>query len=224
MAGDPFAYTPERGMLNYDWSGIYVGGHAGGVHAATDWTFTAPTEAFDQSRQGFIGGAQAGVQKQWGGLVLGAEVAYAWTSLEESSQSILDPGTSRTSDINNLLLVTGKLGAAYENMLGYAKAGWASADVELRSSITGGPVTTTSSGRENGWTAGVGFDYGLTPNISIGVEYDYVRLAVGDRDQIPTPSGVAGNRVTEAGVDMQMLVARLNFKFGGARPEPVPMK
>ena len=45
-------------------------------------TLTLPEQS-----HAFAGGAQLGLQKQWGRLVLGAEAAYTWTDLEETSAS-----------------------------------------------------------------------------------------------------------------------------------------
>ena len=135
----------------------------------------------------------------------------------------MTPGTTLSSQMGNLLLVTGKVGYAYENYLAYFKGGYAAADVDFRSGITGGAVTTTSSSREHGWTAGIGIDYAISPRISVGVEYDYVRLNVSDRDQIPTLAGLPGSQVVNGGIDVQMVLARLNFKFG-PRVDTGPMK
>ena len=215
---DPYAYSPEPAPLYYDWTGIYIGGHAGLATAGVDWTFTSPTERFDQRATGFVGGAQIGVQKQWSSIVIGAEVSYTWTDLSETSGSVLAPGTSRTNEVNNLLLATGRFGFVWQNVLAYWKGGYATADVALRSSIAGtGIETTSSSAREQGWVAGLGIDYGLTPHISIGVEYDYVHFNIGTRDQVPTAVGPAGSQAN-GGIDLQTVMARLNFRFGSSVP------
>ena len=60
--------------------------------------------------------------------------------------------------------------------------------------------TASSSAREQGWVAGLGIDYGLTPHISIGVEYDYVHFNIGTRDQVPTAVGPAGSQAN-GGID-----------------------
>jgi outer membrane immunogenic protein len=217
--GEPVLISP----LPYNWSGVYVGGHAGGANSRVEWTFTTPTETLDQGNNAFIGGAQAGLQWQWSNLVLGAEVMYSWASLEDSSGAALQPGISLTSEVNNLLLVTGKVGYAYENYLAYAKGGWARADVDFRSTVTAtGALATSSSGRENGWTAGVGLEYAISQHINIGVEYDYIRLNVDPRTQVAGPAGVAGSTAIDAGVDIQTVMARLNFKFGPRPPEAAP--
>ena len=225
MPRDRYAHVPyDPAFQPYDWSGVYIGGHVGAAHVATEWTFTGPTERLDQSQVSFAGGGQVGVQKQWGRTVVGIEVSYTWLDAEQTTGSAAIAGSSRTSDMANLLLATGRLGYAQDRMLAYAKGGFATADIDFRSSLTGtGTVTTSSSGREHGWVAGVGLDYALTDNISIGVEYDYIRLNVSGRDQVATPAGLAGSTIGEAGIDIQTVLARLNFKLG-SRAEALPLK
>src|SRR5262245_26965486 len=169
---DVYAYA-EPLAIPYNWSGIYVGGHAGGATAGVDWTITKPIEQVGIRHNGFAGGAQVGVQKQWGQAVLGAELSYTWTDLTGTSSSNVILGATRTSELNNLFLATVRLGATWQNMLAYGKGGYASADVALRSSLTD-TIAFSSGGREQGWVAGLGFDYGIRPDIVIGVEYDFI--------------------------------------------------
>jgi outer membrane immunogenic protein len=190
----------------YDWSGFYLGGHLGGANVATDWTINT-REQVDQSSTGFAGGAQLGLQKQLDKVVLGVEVSYTWLDAEESSGSAIFTGATRSSDVTDLFTVTGRLGFAYENMLAYAKGGYASADVELRSATPVAALSFSTSERENGWIAGFGLDYGLTSSISIGVEYDYIRFNVGG-------TTIGTNTISDADVDIQSITGHLNFKFG----------
>lgn len=216
-ARDPFAYVPPGDpMAGYDWTGIYVGGQLGAAHSSTKWFFNGTLDDLSQGDTAFAGGAHAGLQKQWGRIVIGADVAYTWVDLEASKPSTLVANTSLSSEVSNLLLVTGKLGYTWDWMLAYAKAGYATGDVDFRTT-TAGVVTTSTSERESGWTAGIGIDYALLSNIILGVEYDYVRLNVSGRDQGTAPP----TQISDAGVDIQMVMARLTFKFG-PRPEPMP--
>src|ERR1700730_2646370 len=84
---DPYAYTPGPTAGEYDWSGIYVGGHVRGASAAWDWDFTNPTERIESHHTGVVGGAQAGIQKQWNSKLLGIEVSYTWSDLGTTSGS-----------------------------------------------------------------------------------------------------------------------------------------
>lgn len=56
----------------------------------------------------------------------------------------------------------------------------------------------------------------------LGVEYTYVKFNA-DRDQIPVALP-AGTQVHDTGIDIQSVTARLSFKFGGGRPEPIAVK
>jgi outer membrane immunogenic protein len=208
---DPYAYQPCCATQEYNWSGFYVGGHAGAAYSQIEWTIT-PGVREDQSDTLFAGGAHAGLQYQWKRFVAGFEVSFTWADTEFSSGSNIPPGTRVATSLSNLILATGRFGYAYERWLAYAKAGYATADVDWRSTV--GLATTLSNGREHGWTAGIGVDMVITPRISIGVEYDYVRF---NADHL-NPAGA----IADAGVDIQLFMARLNFRFG--RDEPPDVK
>src|SRR5262245_18929016 len=192
---DPYAYTPGV-ALDYNWSGIYFGGHAGGAVAEWKWTAALTGEPTKHNDAGSAGGAQVGLQKQWDWIVVGAEVAYTRMDLASTKPSVFVAGTSLSSHASDLLLVTGRLGFAWQHILAYVKGGYANADV----SFTG--IGVTASKRADGSVAGLGLEFGVTPNITIGAEYYWVKL------------NASGNGVIDASVDVQTLTGRLNFKFG----------
>lgn len=209
------AYMPV--FQTYDWSGFYLGGQLGAAHVGNEFVFSPPAERIEQSDAAFAGGAFLGLQKQWSWLVIGAEVSYVWLDSEQSSASVLTPGTTLTSNVTNLLLVTGKLGFANDRMHAYFKGGYASADIDFRSRVTATGVVTASSGqREDGWTAGLGYEYALTDQLIIGAEYDYVHFNTEARTQ-------AGLTFANGEFDIQKVMARLTFKLGH-RTEVVPYK
>jgi outer membrane immunogenic protein len=213
---DPYSYLPEAIIVDYSWSGIYIGGHAGGAHTEFEWLFTGSNEPFEKAHSAFIGGVHGGLQRQWGRIVLGAEVSYSWTDTNVTITSPITPAATGSVEVSDLFMVAGRFGVAHDNLLAYAKAGYATADVEFRSGVT------TSSSRDHGWVGGLGLEYGLTPQISLGLEYNYVRL----NHEAGAPAALAGlgtGSIEDAGIDMQSVVARLNFKFG-RRDEPVPLK
>ena len=79
--------------------------------------------------------------------------------------------------------------------------------------------TTTSvildAARETRWGAviGVGLEYGFTPNWSVGVEYDH--MFMGNRNvSFTTPAGLLST-VDRVGQDVDIVTARLNYRFGG---------
>ncbi|HJU32414.1 MAG TPA: outer membrane beta-barrel protein [Hyphomicrobiaceae bacterium] len=231
MPSGPRPYTPVYApdlapTITYDWSGLYFGGQIGGANSRIEWTYSPIAEEFSQSHTAFAGGGHVGLQKQWSLFVFGAEASYLWMDQEESTVSFIDPTTRVSSNVRNLMLVTGKFGWAWENLLATFRGGWASADIDLRTSVTGtGVLLTTSSDRESGWTAGASVEYALWNHVVLGAQYDYVHFNVGDRLQIPSGAGPVGTR-SAGGVDIQSVTARLSFKFGGPTYDPgsIPVK
>jgi outer membrane immunogenic protein len=209
-------YTPlAEPTLTYDWTGIYFGGQVGAVNSKTEWTYDGTLDSLDHVHTGFTGGAHVGLQKQWSWLVFGAEASYLWMDQPESTGSALFPGVTLSSNVRDLMLVTGKFGWAWENVLASFKGGWATANVDFN---TKGALVTSSSGRENGWTAGASIEYAIWDHVILGVVYDYVQLNVGRTQTVAPATHV------DAGVDMQSVTARLSFKFGGSRSEPIAVK
>ena len=64
-----------------------------------------------------------------------------------------------------------------------------------------------------GGTVGAGFEYGITPNWSLGVEYDHL-FTGGSNVNFADPTGAfLQNEHISQNVDMGLL--RLNYRFGG---------
>ena len=169
---------------------------------------------FGQAGSSVTGGVQGGWQRQWGHMVAGAEVAFTSLRFDGSKLSPLFADVSRSVELRDIFTLTGRLGYADDRWLAYAKGGWANAEVSASYSQAGtGIVTSSSSGRENGWTAGLGADYALLPNLFLGIEYNYMNVPTG----IHAPSSIAGRQFGDVTVDVQTVVARLNYRFG-ARP------
>jgi len=216
-APDPYVYTaPGDGPVFYDWTGLYVGGALGATTSRMEWSALGITNLDRVNGTGFTGGGFVGAQKQWSWLVLGAEVEYLWAGQSGSASSATFANTTFTATVHDLVLVTGKFGWNWENILAYFKGGWASGDVTYRISLTSpGTVVAAAGGRENGWTAGVGLEYALWPHVIIGVEYDYVApLLTSAQTQVVSLIGPVGTSVSSH-ADIQSVTARLSFKFGG---------
>lgn len=233
----PYDAAPVPGFFDFNWSGFYVGGHLGGGHTnlearetdfgAAETDFEAPAPDFDATATGFVpdlpfidtygqdavsavGGVQAGWQKQWEKAVAGIEVTYTALSFDETEESPLVSDLTRSGEVSNLITLTGRLGYADGRWLAYAKGGWASADIDVtyRDALTG--EVTSSGDRESGWTAGVGIDYALSYNLFLGVEYNYLHFNA----DVPQPP-VQFLETGDADVDIQTLLVRLNYRFGG---------
>jgi outer membrane immunogenic protein len=231
--GGALADGMDRGRIGYErpwsWSGFYIGGHLGGGWADADWTHSqpaSPNEAISASPSGLVGGGQVGFLHQWGTWVAGVELSYSAADLDETVNSTVVANRSRSVDINNIFLAGVRLGYAMNRSLLYVKGGYANANVEISSNvISTGQLTSSSSKRENGWNLGAGWEYAVSPNVTVGLQYDFISLDQSDRFNTQTPA-FAGTPTHHLGVDtdIQMVTARVSFKFG-REPEPVrPLK
>ena len=211
----PAGYTPAyASAVSYDWSGIYFGGQLGAANARNEWTNDFTLEKVEQGTTGLAGGAHAGVQKQWSWIVAGAEVSYLWMDRSGSVGSATVPGVTLSSHVRDVTLVSGKFGWTWENLLATFRAGWATGEVDVRTSAAGLGPLASSSGRESGWTAGASIEYALWGHVILGAEYDYVQFNA-DRTLTSTAVGPLVPIHAHAGVDIQALTGRLTFKFGG---------
>jgi outer membrane immunogenic protein len=232
MAPAPRAYSkapPPIVSPVYNWSGFYVGVNGGWEQTQASWTthdvIAVPLSS--TSNSGTAGG-QVGWLGQWGQFVGGIEASY--NGLFGGYSGIVGntafPGNFGQSRVNDLLTVTGRAGVAWNQNLLYAKGGWANSQVNLNF-VSGPPATAnfvttgTTSGRENGWTAGVGWEYGFAQNWSAALEYDYTRLNIGDRLYTITPGFVCVTTTcgtNAASANIQSVTARLNYHFNWAQP------
>jgi outer membrane immunogenic protein len=166
----PLKAPPAPAPLPYNWTGIYIGGFAGGLWAHKDWTFLNGNTT-SNSPDGFFGGGQIGINYQfYTNWVIGAQFDWGWTNSKGSS-ICPNAAFSCESKVKDLGSVTARLGYAWDNWLLYAKGGgaWVKDDYDA----TSGAVVFTGSNTPGGWTVGGGLEWGFLPNWSAFVEYDY---------------------------------------------------
>jgi opacity protein-like surface antigen len=204
------------------WTGLYMGIHAGGAWSQVNWADVDLTgEPVNNDAIGFIGGAQVGYNVQLGSLVVGAEATISGTTLRDDFRSVVNPAAvTYTTDIQAITTVTGRLGIATNQLLIYAKAGWAGANVDVSGRNIAPPDSFAFSDWRNGWTAGGGGELRLSPTMSFGVEYSYIDL--GSRNYAGTTVFPFPVAITDHDVQIHSVTARLNFKL--YRDEYVPMK
>jgi outer membrane immunogenic protein len=142
----------------WSWSGCYVGGHAGGLWAKSkDWIVRTPGGAFygqslgEHALDSWLGGAQAGCDYQFaGGFVIGIQGDYAWTNAEGSHDSAREIGVAYHSRVKSLASVTGRIGYAWDRLLGYVRGGAAWERDEWRSSISTRPRASCAPASTSG--------------------------------------------------------------------------
>ncbi len=222
----------QRGRISYErpfsWSGFYVGGHLGGAWADADWNHSqplvTPNEPISASPSGVVGGGQIGLQHQWGSWLAGVELSYSAADLEDTVNSVIAADRSRSMNISNIFLAGVRLGYVMDRSLLYVKGGYANAEVEISSNVVStGVLTTSSSKRENGWNLGAGWEYAVSRNVVLGVQYDFISLNGSDRLNTERPPFGTTHHL-DVDTDIHMVTARLSFKFD-REPERVrPLK
>jgi outer membrane immunogenic protein len=203
-AGDVDGIITDSGK----WSGAYVGLNAGfgwsDMRSNNDFgSGIANFFAFDifgvQQHQanhidGYVVGGQVGFQRQFGHWVLGVEGTLDGTGIDGKTSDPMTPfvpfliGTqSLQTRVENLFQVSGKVGYTFGDWMAYARGGWAGANVSAESNISGValgfvPFSSSSEDRRwhNGWSVGGGLERMIFPNLTVGVEYNFIDL--GSRD------------------------------------------
>jgi outer membrane immunogenic protein len=210
----------------YNWSGLYVGANFGWGWTSADWTNVAnttlfgdsvPPDRFSHAASGVIGGAQVGINIQYGAWVFGAEALFDGSGMSGEHASAFGAADDQfTGSIDALLLLTGRIGYAVNNWLAYAKGGYAGALVRAAVSDTVGPQLGSGSETRwrSGWTVGGGVEYGFGPNLSAALEYNYIELE-GGRHELGGAAGSYAWTVTPRPINLVM--AKLNYRFNVGR-------
>lgn len=204
------------------WTGVYLGGHAGGAWLDADMTKTAegglgfPFDsapvgtALGFSPNGVAGGAQIGYLYQFDNIVMGVELSGSYSDLDETriDPDDLDNSRALNSDWNASLAM--RAGYAFGNTLAYVKGGLALARFEhtLFDDVDPSGQYSTSEDHD-GWTLGAGVEHLLSPDVSVALAYDYYDF--GSKDHVATIGAASVTR--ELDPEIQTVTVRLNWHF-----------
>jgi outer membrane immunogenic protein len=197
----------------YNWTGIYVGANAGyGWGNQNPLGLIAPQ--FGQNNgfniNGGMFGGTVGGQVQVNHVVLGLEADGDWAWIDGSSTASIRllPGTALRLDSRNDALFTARsrIGYAADNWLFYSTFGVAALNGEARGSVLSGATACGTISLPNcsnsqfrpGVAAGLGVEYGFTPNWSAKLEYIW--------------AGAVAGTSTEY---INTIRVGLNYRFGG---------
>jgi outer membrane immunogenic protein len=202
---------PPQPMI-YNWTGFYIGGNIGGGWANGSITDNFTGVSFGAHRSGVIGGGTGGYNWQVSpNFVVGIEGTFDGASLgTNTSNAVLTrfgtlQGSVGTDWVSTL---AARFGFATNNWLFYGKAGggWADNTVSITNLTTGGSVSASNS--NGGWLVGGGIEYGITPNWTWKLEYDYLAHS---HWTAATPF-IAGDTFT-AERNINMFTFGVNYKF-----------
>lgn len=206
----------------YDWSGFYVGANAGAGSNRNCWDFVTvaglpfPENEGCHNSTGGVAGGQFGYRWQAGAFVFGAEAQGNWADLSGSAASstfLIVPGDlTVNSRLRAFGLFTGQVGYAWNNVLLYAKGGAAIVDNRYSHAQNNNLINSATDTRWGG-TLGVGVEYGFAPGWSFGVEYNHLFMG---RDTLAFAESPVGFPSTNSiGQDVDIVTARINYRFGG---------
>lgn len=228
LAARPYAKAPAPMIAAvYDWSGFYIGLNGGGGWSHKCWDIVtnvlgqpvvpAVSEGCHNATGGVAGG-QIGYRWQTGAWVFGFEGQGDWANLRGSNSPNLLQGAvggDRTK-IDAYGTITGQIGYAWNNVLLYVKGGAIVVDERYEGFVvaSGAVFDRASETRWNG-AVGAGLDFGVLPNLVIGV--DYIHGFMGSRTLNFYFTGVAGafSRADSIRQDIDIVTARISYKFGG---------
>lgn len=225
-AGMRYQFAPLSGMqgsvkddgpgyvpTGFNWTGFYGGLLTGANWGGADFTFlNATTTSPDYA--GYLIGGQVGYDVQFGRMVIGIAADTSYTDGEGGQSCPNSIFFTCTSKMEQLSMITGRVGLAHDRALFYVKGGVAFADVTLGFTPNGGPdvealqlldPADSANKTMTGWTAGAGVEFAFLDGWSASGEYMYYDLGK-ERFDTSTPfdADVTGSTVRFG----------LNYRFG----------
>lgn len=203
--------APVAQVAAYNWSGFYVGVHAG--YAWGEFT-SAGDASIDHEPTGGLFGGQIGYNWQMNNIVLGVEADLAYSTIKGDDTSTFQIFTiNGEHDLKYFGTVRGRLGVAQNNFLFYVTGGFAYAKTEGRLTVlNGGAFVASGTDTINlkGWTVGGGIEMGLTQNLSARLEYLYV-----DFDEATTSMNLGFPFTDQVDKNLNVVRAALNYRWSG---------
>jgi len=236
MAADLPVKAKPIVAATFDWSGVYIGGHAGYGGGAKDWTPGGFTDA-DFIARGALAGGQIGINKQLGSFVFGMELSGSWADIDGSSRiTIGSPAlgalvtVDSASRIDGLATVAARAGLAADRWFVFAKAGLTAAHEKHSGSFVqtlpapAGAIVANGSEVRYAPMLGFGTEYALSGNWSLFGEYNLHYL--GERSVAfrgtTTIGAVTFPIKFDERIDQSIHVAKIgvNYRLGGVAAEP----
>ena len=167
----PAAVVP----VAYNWTGCYLGGHAGYGWGRKDFSdptganFAPPGATVQDRTRGWLAGGQVGCNYQLSGSwLIGIEGEYAWANIKGDTIDPFFAGKNApnvlSAKTDGLASATGRVGFVWDRALFYAKGGAAWAhdryNVFLAPGIFAPAVNASGTETRFGWTVGGGIEWG----------------------------------------------------------------
>jgi outer membrane immunogenic protein len=208
--------APVPVLYEYNWTGLYVGGHLGGLWGHKTWTeVVGPSmgAVIHPDPDGLLAGGQLGFNYQLGSFVYGVEASLSWTNAEGRSACLTLVGFGCNVDLDWMATLTGRVGWALGRALFYGTGGiaWVRDNYHFNA---GSPAQIDVTSTRPGWLVGVGFEYAFAPSWSAKLEYNYIGFG---SEKILFAPGL----VEEIGQNAHILKGAVNYRFGWPGAGPV---
>ncbi len=215
------ASLKDGGGESYASSGFQWTGFYGGLLTGANWgradmdLFTSTGNRLtDPDYAGYMIGGQIGYDHQVGRVVLGIAADTAYVDAEGGKACPNGIYFTCTAKMDQLSMVTGRIGLAHDRALIYVKGGVAIGDVTVGYQPNGGVAVATLQGLAPanslnetlvGWTAGGGLEFAFSERWSANAEYMYYDLGKERFDTaVPFDAEVTGSTVRFG----------MNYRFG----------
>lgn len=217
----------------FSWSGGYGGVHFGGgagdakliEHLPNLAGLLPPSISSKHDVDGAIGGIHVGVNRQFGNIVVGAEVRLSGSGISGSSRDCFGLTTLASglitmeceTSINWMASAMARLGYAWSNWLVYGNVGWAVAGLDHRATLSVDPLllplalSSAVNETADGIAFGGGFEFAATDSIVLGLEYTRTQLKADGSGLLLGGILTTGSR----DVDLNEIKARVSLKIGG---------
>lgn len=218
--------APER-FEAYDWSGFYVGAHAGygtgkarttmnTLNAAGDMLTPTANVSFDAD--GFLGGAQVGYNFQADQFVFGVEGEYSFANIKGSFHfDPTRPEAMAGGKLSSIAAIKARAGVAFDRTLLFATAGYAMGKIEshINNYWALAPAVDVATGKDtlHGFVAGAGVEHALTDNISLKGEYNFYGFGRGDFNMLSSALPPGAVLKTEPKINLHTFKVGVNFHF-----------
>jgi outer membrane immunogenic protein len=230
------------------WSGFYFGTNGGGawtshngslgvtatVAAAGPIPSASASANAKDSPSGAFGGGQIGYNWQRGGLVLGVEADFDFSSVYDkpsAGASVFSPvgvtavtNADAKSELVDFGTVRGRGGYSFGSLLVYGTGGFAFGSVRDRLSVSDFSLvpasgSVSSDRTATGWAAGGGFQYAFTPAVSWKAEYLHLDLGSTALSQTATANAISsGTASLIVHHDYDIVRTGLNYRLGSNEP------
>ena len=239
-AADGMPSTRGYAPVAYNWSGFYAGASIG--YARTDaegyYSNFLPRQNFNADADSGVLGGHVGIQHQFGQFVLGVEGGYSSTRVfDDWGGGTLGPSasclainpvpTTCQARIDHIYTIGPRLGLAYDRSLFYVTGGFAGGQLNTRlldRSTTPVSVFDRTSENHVGWFIGGGLEFALSRNWIFGVEYQHIELDSEKHLSSADAFNPAGVNARTMDADVDIVRARLSFKFGRDDNRYAPLK